>query len=144
MQTNSPEPQYLLCSLLTVTARKLMAYYDRVLDPFGLTAHQAMALGVLWHEDDISLGVFARRAQIGKAAAVTMIKRLEGMGLVETETDPQDARLNLIRLTGKAREIVPVLLAKATEMEEKLKATLGTSHMERLVADLKAIRSIEW
>ena len=74
MRTSSPTPKYFICSLTTQAARQMVAYYNRVLAPLGLTSQQMMALGILWREENLSLGVFAKRAGIGQAADVSMIK----------------------------------------------------------------------
>ena len=96
MQTKPPESKDSICYLATQAVRKILAYYNRSLKPLGLTAQQVMALNVLWREDGLSLGVFAKRAGMCKAAAVTMIKRLESMGLVTKKINPEDARLNVL------------------------------------------------
>ena len=62
MQTKISEPKYFICSLATQAVRKMVAYYNRTLEPLGLTAQQVMALGVLWRSDGLSLGAFAKQA----------------------------------------------------------------------------------
>ena len=105
MQTNNIEPKDSICYLAIQAVRKILAYYNRALEPLGLTAQQVMAINVLMREDGLSLGVFAKRAGMGKAAAVTMIKRLERMELVTKKINPEDARLNVLTLTEKAKEL---------------------------------------
>jgi DNA-binding MarR family transcriptional regulator len=143
MQTNFPEPKYYLCSLTTTAARNLVTFYNQVLAPLGLTAQQAMALGVLWNEEEISLGVFARRAGIGKAAAVSMIKRLEAMDLVIREPHPGDARLNVLKLTDKARKLGPRVVRIVDDLEKAIEAALGFKNLQTLVAGLSVIRNLE-
>ncbi len=120
MQTKLPEPKYYICSLASQAVRKMVAHYNRALGPFGLTAQQVMALAVLWKEDGLSLGIFAKRAGIGKAAAVTMIKRLEDMELVKKKIHPKDARLNVLTLTEKAHKLAPNILSMGTELEKSI------------------------
>ena len=38
MQTSFPEPKYFICSLTLQAARKMIAHYNRVLVPLGITA----------------------------------------------------------------------------------------------------------
>jgi MarR family transcriptional regulator, organic hydroperoxide resistance regulator len=137
------EPKYFICTLATQAARKMTGYYNRVLSPLGLTAQQVMALGVIWREEDISLGTFARRSGVGKAAAVTMIKRLDRMGLVETIPDPEDARLNKIRLTEKSRRMAPKLLKKAATLEKEIEKAVGKKNMQALIKGLTIIKDID-
>lgn len=138
-----PEPKYFICSLATQAVRKMVAYYNRTLEPLGLTAQQVMALGVLWREDGLSLGVFAGRAGIGKAAAVTMIKRLESLHLVTKEQDPVDARLNVLKLTAKARKLAPRILALGNELEKSIEDAVGAEDLAALIRGLTIIRNLD-
>jgi DNA-binding MarR family transcriptional regulator len=121
----------------------MIAYYNRELAPLGLTAHQLMALGVLWREEDLSLGVFARKAGIGKAAAVTMLKRLENMDLVTCGPHPEDGRLNVIRLTTRARELGPEVARQVEQLEKTLEQAIGLPKLHVMIEALKVIRDLE-
>jgi len=143
MQMNDSQPQYFLCSLATRAVRRMVAYYSRSLEPLGLTAQQVMALGVLWKEEGISLGEFSRRAGMGKAAAVTMIGRLERMDLVTKTANPTDGRLNVLTLTRKARLLAPDLLSVGAELERTIEAAVGKADMAGMIRALKAIRDLD-
>ena len=142
MQTNFPTSKYFLCSLTTQVARKMVAYYNRELAPLNLTAQQVMALGVLWREENISLGVFADRAGIGKAAAVSMVKRLEAMGLVQREAHPRDGRLNMLKLTEQARAMAPLVGEKVAALERAVESAVGVENLTVLVKGLAVIRNL--
>ncbi|MFH1888387.1 MAG: MarR family transcriptional regulator [Pseudomonadota bacterium] len=143
MQTKNAQPRYFLCLLATQAARNMLSWYNRELTALGLTAQQVMALGVLWQEDGVSLGLFAKRAGVGKAAAVTMIKRLESMGLVSRAVNPDDARLNVISLTPQAREMAPQVLEKVEKLEQSLEKALGEERIHSLLEGLEALKSLE-
>jgi len=143
MQTKISEPKYFICSLATQAVRKMVAYYNRTLEPLGLTAQQVMALGVLWRSDGLSLGAFAKQAGMGKAAAVTMIKRLESMGLVTKKKHPTDARLNVLNLTKKAHTLAPKILSMGTELEKNIEDAVGADNMSSLIKGLALIRDLD-
>ena len=143
MQINPPQPKYFVCSLATRAVRQMVAYYNRALAPMGLTAQQVMALGVLWQEDGLSLGEFARRAGMGKASAVTMIRRLEGMELVSKSADPDDARLNVLTLTGKARALAPRVLAMGAALERGIEEAVGREDLAAMIRGLSAILEMD-
>lgn len=143
MQTKNAPPKYFICSLATQAVRKMVAYYNRSLEPLGLTAQQVMALGVLWQEEGLSLGVFAQRAGMGKAAAVTMIKRLELMELIARKTDSKDARLNVLTLTDKAEKLAPELLSMGTRLEKNIEEAVGKENMASLIKGLFVIRDLD-
>lgn len=143
MQTEKIEPKYFICSLATQAVRKMIAYYNQALEPMGLTAQQVMALGVLWQEDGLSLGVFAERAGMGKAAAVAMIKRLELMELLTKKTHPNDARLNVLNLTDKANKLAPTLLSMGSQLEKNIEDAVGKENMASLIKGLAVIRDLD-
>jgi DNA-binding MarR family transcriptional regulator len=121
----------------------MVAYYNSSLEPLGLTAQQVMALGILWQEPGLSLGVFAQRAGMGKAAAVTMIKRLERMDLIHKRTDARDARLNVLTLTAKAEQLAPELLAMGAQLEKSIESAVGKKEMASLIKGLCVIRDLD-
>lgn len=143
MQMNNSQPQYFLCSLATRAVRRMIAYYNRTFEPLGLTAQQVMALGVLWKEEGISLGEFSRRAGMGKAAAVTMIGRLERMDLVTKTTNPTDGRLNVLTLTREARRLAPDLLSVGAELERNIEQAVGKKDLAVMIRALKTIRDLD-
>ncbi len=121
----------------------MVAYYNSVLEPLGLTAPQLMALGVLWRGGNLSLGEFATRAGIGKAAAVTMIQRLENLELVRRMPHPEDARLNVLKLTEKARNLAPKLLATGSDLERSIESAIGPENMAALIKGLTTICELD-
>jgi DNA-binding MarR family transcriptional regulator len=121
----------------------MVAYYNKALEPLGITAHQLMALGVLWQAPKISLGEFALRAGIGKAAAVTMIQRLAAMGLVEAKPHATDGRLTVITLTNKAWELAPQVAKQVEALENRLEEALGPKRLETLTQSLDIIRALK-
>ncbi|MBU2551828.1 MAG: MarR family transcriptional regulator [Proteobacteria bacterium] len=143
MRTEPPEPRYFLCSLTNEVARKMVAYYNRALTPMGLTAQQLMAVGLLWREEGMSLGDFARRAGIGKAAAVTMIDRLEAQGLVRRAPHPSDGRLNVLELTDQARALGPKVAEMMVRLERAVEEALGEDNMRTLIRALTKIRDLD-
>ena len=136
--------KYFLCTQLTRAARKIVTYYNRELAPFGLTAQQLIALGVLVFEEDLSLGQFARRLKMGKAGAATMVNRLEALGLVTKEPNPFDARLNVIKITDKARELHPKIQKTVLDLERTIERQMGASNLEEFVTHLSQFLELEF
>ncbi len=137
------EPKYFLLFLTSQVSRKLAAYYNRELAELGLTGKQMLCLGVLWFEEGVSLGMFAERAGLGKAAAVSMIKRLEKMGLVQRREHPEDGRLNALYLTAAARRLTPKLSAKVNRLEDQLEQALGVRRTRALHEALRIIKGLD-
>ena len=144
MQTISIESKYFLCTQLTRAARKIVSYYNRELTTLDLTAQQLIALGVLIFQEDLSLGQFAKRLKIGKAGAATMINRLEARGLVTKEVNPSDARLNVIKLTNKARELHPDIQKTVIDLEKSIESQIGDPDLKKFVYYLSSFLELEF
>jgi len=138
------DSKYFLCTQLTRAARKIVAYYNRELAPLGLTAQQLIALGVLIFEEDLSLGQLARRLKMGKAGAATMIDRLEALGLVKKEVHPFDARLNVLKITDKARELHPKIQKTVLDLENAIESQIGAANLKEFVAHLSKFLELEF
>ena len=137
MQSSHYKAKYFLCTLSTQVARKIVAHYNNELAPLGLTAQQLMALGALTFKEDISLGEFAKRLKIGKAAAATMITRLEALGLVTKERHPHDARLVVLKTTEKARALEPEIHKKMVDLENTIESQIGAAALKKIVFHLE-------
>jgi len=143
MRTSLQKTRDRVYSLATQATRRIAACYNHELAPLGLTAQQVTALAVLWKEENLSLGVFAKRAGIGKAAAVAMIRRLEAMGLVISGPHPADGRKNVIRLTQKALELAPEVASRINSLENSIESQIGGSNIHALMETLKKIRDLK-
>jgi DNA-binding MarR family transcriptional regulator len=80
----------------------------------------------LFEEDGLRMGELARRARLSKQTMTSMIRRLEGDGLIERRTDPSDARASLIFLTARSRRFAPVAAATLAELDTLARRLLGT------------------
>ena len=144
MRTEESNPKYFLCTQITRAARKIVAYYNRELEPMGLTAQQLIALGVLVREENLSLGQLAKRLKMGKAGTVTMVQRLEALDLVKKERDPQDGRLNVLKLTEKARVLHPRIQEKVVDLETSIESQMGVIDLNEFVAHLTTFLDLEF
>jgi DNA-binding MarR family transcriptional regulator len=144
MRTEEFEPKYFLCTQITRAARKIVAYYNRELEPMGLTAQQLIALGVIVREENLSLGQLARRLKMGKAGTVTMVQRLEALDLVRKEPNPHDGRLNVLKLTEKARVLHPKIQEKVVDLETRIEAQMGDLSLNEFVTHLSTFLELEF
>ncbi|RKR87161.1 MarR family transcriptional regulator [Micromonospora pisi] len=124
-----------VCFALYATSRAVTDLYRPILDEFGLTYPQYLALLVLWERPDDPLTV----TQLGAALHLDsgtlspLLKRLERAGLVTRRRASRDERLVEIELTGAGRalrqrvEQVPRRIVRATGLTEgDLVALRGT------------------
>jgi DNA-binding MarR family transcriptional regulator len=87
----------------------------------------------LFEEDRLRMGELARRAGLSKQTMTTMVRLLEGEGLVRRERDPNDGRAFRVVLTAKARRFEPVAERALAELAEIARHRLG----ERRLASVK-------
>lgn len=106
----------------------LMRVYDKLqhrssqhLAQYDLTPAQFDVLAQLNLADRISQQALAERLLVTKGNVCGLIDRMSSRGLVERQSDPRDARVNLLCLTDKGRalaeEVVP---AHETFMHEQM------------------------
>jgi len=87
----------------------------------------------LFEEDGLRVGDLARRSRLTKQTMTTMVRAVEGAGLVRQRADPRDRRATRVWLTGEARRFRPVAERVLEKIEEI--AAQGTAG-----ADLPAAR----
>lgn len=118
-----------MCFKIGRVMRRISAFYEERLAPFGLTPSQYLLFNVLWMEDGIGLGELGERVTLDAATLTGLIDRMEKSGYVERQPNPGDRRSVLVFLTPKAREVGPKILAFANELDCKLKKQFTPEEM---------------
>lgn len=95
----------LLCFAVYSANHAFNRVYKPLLDRLDLTYPQYLVLVLLWEEDDRTVGMLGRKLSLESNTLTPLLKRMEGMGLVERRRDPEDERQVRIRLTDKGREL---------------------------------------
>ena len=104
----SPDPlavEAQVCLTVSAAARSLVAFYRPLLEPLGLTHPQYLAMLALWQHGAISLTELAGYLRLEPATTSPLVRRLEAMGLLRRERDPDDDRALLLVLTDAGREL---------------------------------------
>lgn len=71
----------------------------------NLTSVQAMILGFLDHEDQITSSELGKRAELDSATLTGILDRLEAAGFIERRGNPDDRRSIRIHLTRKGKSM---------------------------------------
>jgi DNA-binding MarR family transcriptional regulator len=110
----------------------------------GVTVAQAAALEALGAEGPMRLGDLGRRLGIAPSTLTRNVERLEASGLVERETDREDARSFRVGLTAAGRMAVTAVAAQeegfARQVLERIPATRRALVVESLGDLLAAVR----
>jgi DNA-binding MarR family transcriptional regulator len=126
-----------LCFLLYATTRAVTQAYGPLLAPLGLTYPQYLTMMALWEEDGATVGHLGERLHLDSGTLTPLVKRLEGLGLVERRRSPDDERVVHVHLTAAGRRLrhkaegVPTALFCATG--------LSGSAAERLHGELRRL-----
>ena len=113
-----------VCFALAVASRSVIGVYRPVLERLGLTHPQYLVMLALWEESPLSVSDVARLLQLDLATASPLIKRLEGLGLVDRRRDPADERTLRVTLTDAGRELRTEALEVPGTVMERLDLTL--------------------
>jgi|SRR5215471_1275045 DNA-binding MarR family transcriptional regulator len=76
-----------------------------VLDQLGLTYLQYVALVALYEQDDQTVSGLGDRLFLDSSTLTPLLKRLETMGHITRQRDPEDERQVRVRLTPQGRRV---------------------------------------
>jgi DNA-binding MarR family transcriptional regulator len=111
----------------------------------GVTVAQAAALEALGTEGPTRLGDLGRRLGIAPSTLTRNLARLEASGLVERETDAEDARSFRVALTGPGRKAARAVATQeedfAREVLQRIPAARRALVLESLGELLAAVRA---
>ena len=99
-------------------------FLSQKVSELNLTPVQALILGFLNQEDQITSSELGRRTELDSATLTGILDRLEAAGFIERKNNPDDRRSIHIHLTPKgnalSREAIRVIAAANTEFMQVL------------------------
>jgi DNA-binding MarR family transcriptional regulator len=105
----------------------------------GLTPSQITALATIGREGPLTLGALAETEHVTPPSMTKVVEKLEAMGLIERQADPQDRRRVLAAVTAAGRD----LLAEARARKDAILATriavLDDDQLRRLTGALDVL-----
>ena len=110
--------------------------YKPVLEQLGLTYTQFIAIVALWDEDNQTVGSLGEKLFLESNTLTPMLKKLEAMGLLQRQRDPEDERQVRVSLTPAGRSL------REQSLEASLNDSTGLSpeefvQMQKAVARLR-------
>ncbi|MDO3678883.1 MarR family winged helix-turn-helix transcriptional regulator [Paenibacillus ehimensis] len=109
---------------------KLNNYYQKVVNPFGITVDQWEILVILWEKEGITQKELAERLYKDQTNIARMLFKLEKKGFVHRVTHETDRRSLRVYLTPKGREIKEDILAPSIEAYKKTVEGLSEEEVE--------------
>ncbi|WP_311769491.1 MarR family winged helix-turn-helix transcriptional regulator [Listeria grandensis] len=120
-QTRTLEEQ--LCFSIYTASREFTKLYRQALEPFHLTYPQYLVLLALWEEPKQSVKELGAHLKLDSGTLTPMLKRMEGVGLVNRSRSKTDERKVYIELTTKAIDMKQAVFLSADDCISKLAFT---------------------
>jgi DNA-binding MarR family transcriptional regulator len=129
----------LLCFSVYAAGHAFNRVYKPLLDKLGLTYPQYLVMTALWARDDRTVGDLGRDLSLESNTLTPLLKRLEGLGRISRQRDPQDERQVRVRLTSAGK----ALRRKAQSVPNCIVEASGLSleDLRRLQRDITTLRS---
>ena len=114
-----------LCFPLYVCAKEVIRRYTPLLEPFGLTYTQYIAMMVMWEYKSISIKNIGKLLCLDSGTLTPMLKKMEKSGLIRRERSAKDERLVIVTITEKGEELhkkaedVPLRMTQCVKMDDK-------------------------
>ncbi len=120
----------------------LLARYDELLRPFGITfaRYEALMLLLFTRTGELPVGKIGERLQVHRSSVTNAVDKLVVDGLVERVPHPTDGRATLIRITDAGRDVG----TRATEVlnaEDFAVGALSVEDREALTRVLTTLRA---
>lgn len=115
-----------VCFRLYRAARQMIRIYQPILADLNITYPQYITMLVLWEEEAIDFKALGTRLDLTTGTLTPIVQRLEALGYVVREKNPDDHRKVWVKLTPEGRTLrenagkIPELLLKQmdTNMEK--------------------------
>ncbi|MFD0360493.1 MarR family winged helix-turn-helix transcriptional regulator [Nocardia sp. GCM10030253] len=114
------------------------ALRDRIAE-YGVVPGQFAQLLALYEEDDTTQNELCDKVRIDQSTMAHTLKRMERDGLIHRTPDPADGRRARIRLTERARDLQPVLVQAAAEVNEAATRCLSDAQIAALMRTLSQV-----
>ena len=109
-----------------------------VLDELGLTYLQYIVLVALYEQDDQIVSGLGDKMFLDSSTLTPLLKRLETMGHITRQRDPEDERQVRVRLTPQGRSVRERALEIRDELVKKM--GLGAADFQHLREELVKLR----
>ena len=100
-----PKLDDFLCFAIYSTNLAVNRVYKPLLDELGLTYPQYIVLIALYDEDDQTVGGLGDKLFLDSSTLTPLLKRMEAMGHLTRQRDPEDERQVRVRLTPQGRSV---------------------------------------
>ena len=114
-----------LCFPMYACAKEIVRRYTPLLEPFGLTYTQYIAMMVLWEHKTITVKNLGKALFLDSDTLTPMLKKMEQCGWLCRARSKEDERMVIISITRKGEELhdkvaeVPIKMASCVKLENE-------------------------
>lgn len=114
-----------LCFPMYACAKEIVRRYTPLLEPFGLTYTQYIAMMVLWEHKTVTVKDLGKHLFLDSGTLTPMLKKMEGSGWLCRTRSKEDERVVIVSITERGEELhdkiaeVPVKMAKCVKLENE-------------------------
>lgn len=116
-------------------------FLSQKVSPLNLTAVQAMILGFLDQEDQITSSELGKRAELDSATLTGILDRLETAKFIERKGNPDDRRSIRIHLTKKGKPLAREATRVIAEANQEFLQVLTEEQKRNLHSIISTLRS---
>jgi DNA-binding MarR family transcriptional regulator len=128
-----------LCFAIYSTNLAVNRLNKPVLDELGLTYLQYIVLVVLYEQDVQTVGGLGDKLFLDSSTLTPLLKRLEAMGHLTRQRNPEDERQVRVRLTQQGRSVRVRALAYRSQLVKAM--GLGAADYDQLREELLKLRA---
>ena len=114
-----------VCFPLYACSKELVSQYNPYLKKLGLTYTQYIVMMVMWEHESVSSRDLAQKLHLDYGTLTPVLKKLESIGYLTRQRDPEDERLLILNLTDKGEAIkdealkIPPCIAACVGLNEE-------------------------
>ena len=122
-----------LCFSLYAASREVIKIYKPLLDKYGLTYTQYIAMLVVWEHEKITVKEMGKKLHLDSGTLSPVLKKLLSMELINKYRDKNDDRVVIVEVTEKGKK----MKEEITEVPEQLYCKFGNKFED--IGELKRL-----
>ena len=119
--------------LINVVANDAAKTFDTELKKHGLTLALWPTLMCVWEEEGVTQRDIAQKSKVENSTTTRTLDKLENLGLVERQPDPNSRRAFRIYLTDEGRALKETLVPIPMAINQKLLSSLEPEERDEII-----------
>ena len=125
--------------IINVLASQATKKLDQELKPYGITASLWPTLMCLWEEEGVTQREIAKKSQVENSTTTRTLDKLEKLGLVKRQQDPNSRRSFHIYLTKEGRLLKDLVQPIPVAINDSMQSALNDAEQKELLSLLRKI-----